>query len=334
LHYFATSTISPVNSGLAGTESAICASMRSSRVFRLNVAPISILFALFLPCAAQTPDLPRANSGVKELELSLTSGKPREVAWAAYTIAREKHRQLIPNLIALVASYREVSFDESDVPPEVAAIEAVADALIQLHADLPAEIIMHLYPQLPAQTIILLSRASDNTAPLLEIFRTTPYRDLWLAAGDLLAVHPPPGFARSLIEGFTASFVFQVVTPPDQADRSKGGGGCASDSFMTREDAFIDWPKTRMYALMTHGSPLNVFAPGIHPVGFRDWATTDYRDSWTDGDCLPATSLDWRAGLIAQLQGQNLDGLPLKPEIKKTVRIFRPSYFKTTLRPP
>jgi hypothetical protein len=64
-------------------------------MFRLNVAPISILFALFLPCAAQTPDVPRANAGVKELELSLTSGKPREVAWAAYTIAREKRRQLI-----------------------------------------------------------------------------------------------------------------------------------------------------------------------------------------------------------------------------------------------
>jgi hypothetical protein len=54
-------------------------------MFRLNVAPISILFVLFLPCAAQTPDVPRANAGLKELELSLISGKPREVAWTAYT---------------------------------------------------------------------------------------------------------------------------------------------------------------------------------------------------------------------------------------------------------
>jgi hypothetical protein len=218
------------------------------------------------------------------------------------------------------------------VPPEVAAIEAVADALIQIHADLPAETIMHLYPQLPAQAIILLSRAPDNTAPLLEIFRTTPYRDLWLAAGDLLAVHPPPGFARSLIEGFTVSFVFQVVAPPDQAYRSEGGGGCASDSFMTREDAFIDWPKTRMYALMTHDAPLNIFAPGIHPVGFRDWVTTDYRDAWTDGDCFPAASLDWRAGLIAQLQGQNLDDLPLKPEIKEAVPYISVELFQERVK--
>jgi hypothetical protein len=305
--------------------------MRSNRMFRLNVAPISILFALFLPCAAQTPDVPRANAGVKELELSLTSGKPLEVAWAAYTIAREKRRQLIPNLIALVDSYREVSFPESTVPPEVAAIEAVADALIQLHADLPAETIMHLYPQLPAQTIILLSRASDNTAPLLEIFRTTPYRDLWLAAGDLLAVHPPPGFTRALIQGFTASFVFQVVTPPDQPYRSVGEGGCASDSFMTRADAFIDWPKTRMYALMTHGLALNVFAPvsiqlvsviGRPPTtGMRGpTATASQRQAWIG---VPASSRNCKGRIWTT---------SLKPEIKKAVRYISAELFQDRVK--
>jgi hypothetical protein len=101
---------------------------------------------------------------------------------------------------------------------------------------------------------------------------------------------------------------------------------------MTREDAFIDWPKTRMYALMTHGSPLNVFAPGIYPLGFRDWAATDYRDAWTNGDCFPATSLDWRASLIAQLQGQNLDGLPLKPEIKKAVPYISAELFQDRVK--
>ncbi len=33
------------------------------------------------------------------------------------------------------------------------AIEAVADALIRLEAKLPADVVVHLYPRFPAQTI-------------------------------------------------------------------------------------------------------------------------------------------------------------------------------------
>jgi hypothetical protein len=206
--------------------------------------------------------------------------------------------------------------------PETAAIEALADALIRLDAHLPARIVVKLYPRLPAQTIILLSRVPDNDPDkndvLMKVFTTTSSRDLWLAAGNLLAEHPPPGFSRSLLAGFVLDFAFRVVSEPSPATAGDDGG-CAGDFFMTRDPAFADWPKARMYGLNTSGRSRNVFAPGIHPVGFTFWETTDYRDPWEDGDCSPSKSRDWRAGLLAELLGKTVDELPLKQLTRRTL---------------
>ncbi len=280
---------------------------------REGIASAAILAAAWT-CFAQTPD---------DLRTNLASGQPRDIAWAAYSSARQSRRDLIPDLAAIIASYRAVPLkDRTSVPPEVAAIEAVADALIQLEARLPAVTIMHLYPQLPAQTIILLSRAPDSAAALLEIFQTTPSRDLWLAAGNLLAVHPPvpPGFARSLLSGFVAKFVFRVVPQSDKTEYSDYGSGCASDFLMVPDQAFADWPKARMYRLTTGDDPPNVFAPGIHPVGFAYWETTDYRDdSWADSDCSPGKDRPWRTGLLAELLGKLQDDLPIDAETQEII---------------
>jgi hypothetical protein len=192
---------------------------------RGGVALATILAAAWISFP-QTPD---------DLRTNLASGQPRDIAWAAYSVARQGRQDLIPNLAALIASYQAVPpKDHNSVPPEVAAIEAVADALIQLEARLPAATIMHLYPQFPAQTMILLSRSPDSTAAVLEIFQTTHSGYLWLAAGNLRAVHPPvpPGFARSLLSGFVAKFVFWVVPLSDKTEHSDARPVCYSDFVM------------------------------------------------------------------------------------------------------
>ena len=245
------------------------------------------------------------------LRENLASTQPREVAWAANTIAQQKHYELLPDLAALVDRWKTAPVDDSaPVTPDTASMEAVADALIQLEAKLPAATVMHLYPQFPAQTIILLSHSPDNSDALLEIFRTTPWRDLWLAAGNLLVKKPPPGFVRSLLAGVVDTFDFRVVPPASPSDDPQYAEGCAADFFMAPDKTFQDWPKARMYRLITSGRPPNTFAPGLHPVGFSYWETTDYRDSWTDGDCSPAKSRYWRRGLIAR---------QLEPELQETI---------------
>lgn len=244
---------------------------------------------------------------------------PRDVAWKAYNSARQNDRSAIPDLAALVESYPGAPIDErAPVRPEDAAIEAVADALIQLKAALPVATIMHLYPNFPAQTIILLSRAPDNTAPLLEIYRSTPWRDLWLAAGNLLALHSTSEFVSLLLSRMVVSFDFRVV-PQDEVEPPGVGSGCSGDSVMDRDARFTDWPKARMYRLDTSGHSRNIFAPGTRPVGFGSWETTDYRDDWTDGDCSGFTSEYWRTGLIAQLLGKTLDEFHLEPNVDVTL---------------
>jgi hypothetical protein len=289
-------------------------------VSRIEAAFLAAISVAAWTCFGQTPDVLGANPNQEDLQRLLASG-PREVAWAAYAIAKENRREMVSSLASLIASYQGGPIpDRGPMPPEAAAIEAMADALIRLQATLPADAVMHLYPQFPAQTIILLSRASDNTTALLEIFQTTASRDLWLAAGNLLALHPPPEFVRSLLGGFVESFTFHVVLPSSDAGGYGMGGGCAGDYMMSHEPSFADWPKARMYRLITGGRPQNVFAPGLHPVGFTYWETIDYRDPWTDSDCSPAKSKDWRAGLLAELQGKSLNDFPLKPEIYEMVR--------------
>jgi hypothetical protein len=260
------------------------------------------------------------------------SDNPRDIAWAAYNAARQNRPDTIPQLAALLDAYSGTPIDDrGPVRPADAAIEAVADALIQLEAKLPAETVMHLDPNFPAQTIILLSRASDNTEPLLGIYKSTKWGDLWLAAGNLLTLHPTSEFVRSLLNGVVVSFSFRVV-PQDEARGSGGSWGCSGDSLMDPDKAFADWPRARMYRLNTSGHASNIFAPGIHPVGFSTWETTDYRDPWTDGDCSGDKSKYWRTGLIAQLQGKKIDEFHLEPSVELTMTYWSAAAFEERVK--
>jgi hypothetical protein len=269
---------------------------------------------------------------VPELDRQLASGEPRDLAWAAYAIGTQKHFDMVPKLVRLVGSFEGgATADDGRISPEAAAMEAVADALIRLEAKLPADVVMHLYPRFPAQTIILLSRASDNSGPLMEIFQKTKSRDLWLAAGNLLAVHPPPGFVRMLLGSAVTTLSFRVVwTEPEE--EGGVGVGCASDSVMMPNENFRDWPKARMYRITRGEYVQNVFAPGIHPIGFSFWETTDYWDSWEDGDCSEWISEYWRTGLIAQLLAKKTSDLPLQPEVDELVLFTSAAAFEERVR--
>ena len=110
----------------------------------------------------------------------------------------------------------------------------------------------------------------------LPVRSETKSRDLWLAAGNLLALHPPPGFVRTLLSGAVTTFSFRVVwTEPEE--EVAGGEGCAGDSVMIPDDNFREWPKARMYRIVHGEYTRNVFAPGIHPIGYSWWETTRTR---------------------------------------------------------
>jgi hypothetical protein len=101
---------------------------------------------------------------------------------------------------------------------------------------------------------------------------------------------------------------------------------------MMPDENFRDWPKARMYRIIHSENARNVFAPGIHPVGFNWWETTDYQDAWDDGDCSESTSRYWRSGLIAQLLGKKTRDLPLQPEVYEVVLFTSAGAFEERVR--
>jgi hypothetical protein len=147
----------------------------------------------------------------------------------------------------------------------------------------------------------------------------------------LLALHPTSQFVRSLLNGVVVSFSFRVV-PQDGVRESVVSGGCSGDFIMDPDKAFADWPKALMYRLITSGHASNMFAPGIHPVGFGTWATTDYRDPWNDSDCSGEKGKYWRTGLIAQLPGKKVDEFHLEPSVELTMTYWSAAAFEDRVK--
>ncbi|HTG62610.1 MAG TPA: hypothetical protein VMG63_24785 [Terriglobia bacterium] len=139
----------------------------------------------------------------------------RRLAWAAFWIERDDQFQRVPQLVDIVARYNssaENPSSSSNWTDYDAALMAVLDALIYLHADVPINEAEALYGKFPVQALILLSRSHDDTEkPLLRILdKTTNFID-WLAAADLLAAKPPAGFAARLLKAIAINAALPLV---------------------------------------------------------------------------------------------------------------------------
>lgn len=244
------------------------------------------------------------------------SGNPRDAAWAAFTAARDSLRQHAHELVRYLESWDNRGTKLTyPVSPGDAAAQAVADALIQLGAVVPAGTAAKLYPKFPAQALILLSRTEDADGELLRIFDTTKAPIVLLAAGNMLARKPSARFAAHLLDGFTEELVITVVEPGGIPDRSGFGPGHC-DRIVGEPVEFRDWPRIREYGLAKMpGGVLKLLAPGLKPVGYWSWTTTDYVPACDLAPLPPdAYPLDqeYRLGLVAQLAAMDPASLPLR----------------------
>ena len=191
----------------------------------------------------------------------------RRLAWAAFWIERDDQFQRVPQLVDIVARYNssaENPSSSSNWTDYDAALMAVLDALIYLHADVPINEAEALYGKFPVQALILLSRSHDDTEkPLLRILdKTTNFID-WLAAADLLAAKPPAGFAARLLKAIAINAALRVLDPGQNALGEGWGGDCLSGG----EDRSPNWPPVGQYRLTARQSPgSELFAAGEDPV--------------------------------------------------------------------
>jgi hypothetical protein len=202
----------------------------------------------------------------------LEQRNPRLLAWAAFWIERDGQFQRVPQLLDIVAHYTSVARGSPNSPnwtDEDPALLAVLDALICLHADVPASQAEALYAKFPVQALVLLSRSHEDTAEaLLRILDRAQWLTDWLAAADLLAAKPPAGFAARLLKAIAIDATLRVLDPGQEVLGEGWGGDCASSGEDTQHQ---DWPLmgdtgSRHASLLARSCSL----PGEDPVYLID----------------------------------------------------------------
>jgi hypothetical protein len=192
----------------------------------------------------------------------LGSSEARTRAWGAYLALRDRRRELLPQLIGLVDVYSVTADPRSSAERDDHDLMLGAlDAIIQMDrvegvqetsglSVLPPEKAARLYPEFPAQALILLARGGPAASIyLLNIFKDgSGSNSAWVTAGNLLVHWKPAGFAAEVLRDFT--FDVRVCVTDDDSCASGGigvgvGGSCSSGGPSPRPG----WPPVGNYFL-------------------------------------------------------------------------------------
>jgi hypothetical protein len=283
---------------------------------------IAVLLATATVDFAQQPDVsdPEKVSPPDALRLApewLQHEDPRERAWAAYWIGRDAQQQNVPQLLDALNKYQaSAQAASSDWADDDFAALVMLDALIELNADVPPDLALALYPKFRARALLLLTRSHhDAREALLGVMDGAKQRIEWLAAADLLAANPPPGFAARLLQNISPIHAtIQVLSPGE----GLGGGGLAGDCMGPGAGGpRSGWPPVRIYWLWSDkavGSELLV--GGENPVYWQRKLSQDYSQAaelkYDCGNPMNAGPADLSRDLVGQLLGQKKTDFPLQ----------------------
>jgi len=259
----------------------------------------------------------------------LHSGDPRMEAWGAYVVLRDKHKELIPDLLALADAYEITGLPVlSPRRAQHDAMLSILDALIQLDPPISGDESRRLYPEFPAQSMILLSRAwiypdslDSSNRILLELFRTEHSQLLWLAAGNILAERKAEGFAAAVLGNMTVHMNLLVTTP----FRSGGGLGSSNcgDRGAERPEDRAAWPEIGTYALTDPRSGATLLVDGADPSYYIRKVDRLYdRDIYGGGHCSDVIPYSWdaiRQHYLTRLLGKPQDEPALKISIDQRI---------------
>ena len=168
----------------------------------------ALAFVLSTVAQAPSPDA---------IAKQLNAADSRTIAWGAYNAAAYNRVEAIPRLQQILES-----------PPLIDALEkrafmdVVMDSLIQLNAKVPARLLVPYVGERPIHTSILLSRATDREAVLLELLaRLSGNR--WFAAANVLLEDRSPGLAEHLVRNLKLQLIIHVADSENVAFGVSGG---------------------------------------------------------------------------------------------------------------
>jgi len=225
----------------------------------------------------------------------LRSPEPRLQAWGAYLVLRDRHTEIIPDLLAMVARFPvvEAPATQADVDQHDAML-GVLDALIQFGVQVPAADAQRIYPEFPVQSLILLSHSQQDTASvLLAIFKSEQrWPAAWLGAGALLLERRGGGFAAAVLEGMTVHAQV-TVTEPGVGGGAGGSVTCCGAGLSPKEKD--GWPPLGVYAFGGCGARVEtgatLLAGGPDPAYYHRQVNASYHADVLSCGCIPDRDL-------------------------------------------
>lgn len=289
--------------------------------------------------AQQAPPDPAAVMANLEKQMAplarawLHSADPRTQAWGAYMVLRDGHTEAIPDLLALVQDFPVVEEPaaQADVDRHDAGL-GVLDALIQFGAQVPAGDAQRIYPEFPVQSLILLSRSREDTAPaLLAIFKSERrWPAAWLAAGNFLLERSAEGLAAAVVEGMTVHAEVMVTEPG--AGWGSGGSAFCGGTGLPPESK-DGWPPLGVYAFGGCGGYLQsgatILAGGTDPAYYLRQVTASYRAEGVSG-CNPDPDLV-RQHYLTKLLSASDDQPPVRAHVSRTIPWQGPDAYRREL---
>jgi hypothetical protein len=308
--------------------------IRIGFLFRFAICAIAFASAV----GAQQPQAPTDPSAVLTMQQNQTaqlaatwlhSGDPRLQAWGAYVVLRDKHKELIPDLLALANAYEITGLPVlSPHRAQHDAMLAILDTLIQLNPRIPADESKRLYSEFPAQSMILLSRAwinpdslDSSNKILLELFRTEHSQLEWLAAGNILGERKAEGFAAAVLGNVTVHLNLQVTGLIGHMHGM--ASSCSEDFFPEKPDDRAGWPEIGTYALTEARPDATLLVNGADPSYYLRKVSRLYGFNSHEGaECRIITAESWdrlREHYVTRLLGASEDDPPLRVSLHQTI---------------
>jgi len=288
-------------------------------VRRLHRAFASVAVILWIglpagpPLAAQSrPEPSRFIPSVDEIRALLQSSELPDQVWGAWLASQSKAVELVPLLQRVADAHPATA-----LWPEPAVRDVALDALVQLHAQVPAAWARSFHTQYPAQSLILLSRAADADEELADLARTGQ-GFAWFGAANLLVARRSPRLAAVLLRDLEI-----VVTVAVSTDGSRGigsAGGLSVSVACGGAGLLPGFPPVAWYAYSGSASAEAVMlADGPTPVYYRRKVSAPGE---LTGGCSPdrgdPTAAD-RLSYVAALFGESPGGLPVRASESRAV---------------
>jgi hypothetical protein len=317
-----------------------------------------IIAAFSVSVRAEDPASYVGTPSRNQIQIWLRSGEPRLQAWAASFILKTKDTAFLPDLLPLVEQplpprpgatlplkedpYIRSSADQANYKlvwnESYLRNEVILDTFVQMNGDAPVQTLQRLAKDYPDQAIILLARKppQEVESTLLALYNSQTNDDMmfvWRSAAALLALHPPAGFASSLLTSISVRVRLTVLLPGDPVVRTIPlFTTMLPSNFHLAPPPPHDWPSIFEYQLEEDArvSRTGVFPviPGIYPILAERYERFGKGAAHSQGYDIFNFSDFARIAIVAEMLGVRESALGINAEENKVWHIVSNTQYR------